>query len=203
MGDAGKRHHGGAHKNGDAGDLRRGGEERRHRRRRAFIDVGRPHMERHRRHLEAEAGEQEHQSENQANACPTFRRRGDAGEIHRAGKAVNQRRAITQHAGRHCTQHEILQAGFGRARIVAVRRRDHVKRQAHQFQTEIKRDQVRGRDQQHHAQSRQQHQHAEFEFLQLLAGQVIKRQDQRAGRAGQHQQFEEAREIIDDETATE
>ena len=35
-----------------------------------------------------------------------------------------------------------LFAGFCRARIVAVRRCDHVKRQAHQFQAEIERDQV-------------------------------------------------------------
>ena len=46
----------------------RGGEERGDRRRRALVDVGRPHVERHRRDLEAEAGEQEHQPEDQADA---------------------------------------------------------------------------------------------------------------------------------------
>ena len=64
-GNAGKGHDGNAHEHGDAGDLRRGGEERRHRRGRAFIDVRRPHMERHGGNLEAEAGEQKHQPENQ------------------------------------------------------------------------------------------------------------------------------------------
>ena len=60
--------HGRAHEDGDAGDLGRGGEEGRHRRRRALVDVGRPHVERHRRNLEAEADEQEHQAEDQPDA---------------------------------------------------------------------------------------------------------------------------------------
>ena len=38
-------------------DLGRGGEEGGDRRRRAFVDVGRPHVERHGRDLEGEAGE--------------------------------------------------------------------------------------------------------------------------------------------------
>ena len=76
----GKRHDGRAHENRDAGHLGRGGKERRHRRRRAFVDVRRPHVERHGGNLEAEAGEQEHQPEDQAEPCPVLRRRGDAGK---------------------------------------------------------------------------------------------------------------------------
>ena len=60
---------GDAHEHGHRGDLRRGGEERRHRRRRALVDVRRPHVERHGRDLEAEAGEQEHQAEDQPDAA--------------------------------------------------------------------------------------------------------------------------------------
>ena len=40
-----------------------GGEEGRDRGRRAFVNVGRPHMERHGRNLEAEPGEQEDEAE--------------------------------------------------------------------------------------------------------------------------------------------
>ena len=76
----GERVDGDAHEHRDAGDLRRGGEERRDRRRRALVDVRRPHVERHRRDLEAEAGEQEHEAEDQADARPAVRRLGDAGE---------------------------------------------------------------------------------------------------------------------------
>ena len=68
-GDAGKRHDGDAHEQGHAGDLRRGGEERRDRRRRALIDVRRPHVERHGGDLEAEAGEQKNQAEDQPDAA--------------------------------------------------------------------------------------------------------------------------------------
>ena len=48
-------------------------------------------------------------------------------------------------------------------------RRDHVERQAHQFEPEIERDQVGGRDQHQHAERREQDQHAVFEFLLALA----------------------------------
>ena len=46
-------------------DLRRGGEEGGDRRRRALVDVGRPHVERHGRDLEGEAREQEDEAEDQ------------------------------------------------------------------------------------------------------------------------------------------
>ena len=55
-----------AHEHRDACHLRGGGEKCRHRRGRALVDVGRPHMERNRRDLEAEAGEQENDAENQS-----------------------------------------------------------------------------------------------------------------------------------------
>ena len=48
--------------------LRRGGEEGGDRRRRAFVDVRRPHVERHGRDLEGEAGEQEDEAEDDADA---------------------------------------------------------------------------------------------------------------------------------------
>src|SRR6476659_2859383 len=74
------------------GVLRSRGEEGRHRLRRALVDVGRPHMERHGGHLEAETGEQKHKAQGQAEATLP-RGLGDAGEVHCAGEAVDQRRA--------------------------------------------------------------------------------------------------------------
>ena len=62
----GNARHGDAHEQRHGGDFGRGGKERRDRGRRALIDVRRPHMERHRRDLEAEPGEQEHETERQA-----------------------------------------------------------------------------------------------------------------------------------------
>ena len=49
-------------------DLGRGGEEGGDRRRRAFVDVGRPHVERHGGDLEGETRDQEHEAEDQADA---------------------------------------------------------------------------------------------------------------------------------------
>ena len=144
------------------GDLRRRGEEGRHRRRRAFVDVRRPHVERHGRDLEAEAGEQEDQAEHEADIRGRRGRR-DAGEADRAGEAVDQRGAVEQHARGQRAEHEVLQAGFGRLGVVAVRGRHDVERERHQFEAEIERDQVAGRDQHHHAERREQHQDRVFE----------------------------------------
>ena len=191
----------GAHEDGDAGDLGRGGKERRDRRRRALVDVGRPHVERHRGNLEAEADEQKHDAEDQPDAALPAPRFGDAGEVHRAGEAVNQRGAVQQHAGRQRAEDEIFQARLGRFEVVAVRGGDHVERQAHQLEPEIERDQIGGGNQHHHAQRRQQHEDAEFEFLLLLDGQIIERQQQRAGRADEGQHLEKPGEVVDDKAA--
>ena len=156
-------------------DFRRGGKERGHRRRRALIDVGRPHMERHRRDLEAEPGEQEHQAEHEADAAG-LRGGRDAGKADGAGEAIDQRGAVQQHARRQRAQHEILQAGFGRLRIIAVARGDHVERERHQLEPEIEHDQVAGRDQHHHAERRKQHQDRIFEDAPGRIGQELSRQ---------------------------
>ncbi len=191
-----------AHEYGDTGDLGRSGEEGGDRRRRAFVDVGRPHVERHRRNLEAEAGEQEHQPEHQPEAL-LVRRLGNAGEAHRAGKSVDQRRAVEQHAGRQGAEDEILEPGLGRAQGIAIDRRHHVEREAHQLEPEIERDQVGCRDQHHHAGGRKQDQDRIFELLLLLGREIIERHEDRRRRAGQRQQLEEAREVVDHEAAAE
>ena len=61
--------------------LGRRGEEGGDRRRRAFVDVRRPHVERHRRDLEGKAGDQEDEPEDRpSEASAAGKRRGDAGE---------------------------------------------------------------------------------------------------------------------------
>ena len=59
-----------AHQQRDRRDLRRGGEEDRDRRRRAFVDVRRPHVERHGGDLEGEADQHEHDADDQAGRVP-------------------------------------------------------------------------------------------------------------------------------------
>ena len=63
------------------GELWRRGEEGGDRRRRALIDVRRPHMERDRRDLEGEAGHQEDEAEDEAEiGARRLHRGGDVGE---------------------------------------------------------------------------------------------------------------------------
>ena len=181
----------------------RGREESGHRGRRAFIDVGRPHVERHRRDLETETDEHEHQAEDQAEIGALPACLGDPGKADGAGEAVDQRRAVQQHAGRQRAQHEILQAGLGRAHVFAVRGGHHVERQAHHLEPEIERDQVVGGNQQHHAERRQQEQHAVFEPLLVLDREPIDRQHQRAAGTGERQELEETAIIVDHQAAAE
>jgi hypothetical protein len=109
QGDARKRADGGAGEDRHGGDLGGRREERRHRRRRTLVDIRCPHVERHRRDLEAEAANRKHEAEDQPDAA-LARRLGDAGKRHVAGEAVNQRAAVQQHARRQRAEHEILEA---------------------------------------------------------------------------------------------
>ena len=86
-----------------------------------------------------------------------------------AGVAVDQRGAVEQQAGREGAQHEIFEARLGRAQLVAAEGGEHVERQALEFEAEVKRDEVVGRDRQHHAGRREQDQHRILEPGQPLA----------------------------------
>ena len=201
--DAGKGDDGDADQDRHRRHLRRRGEEGRHRRRRAFVDVGRPHVERHRRDLEREAGQDEDEAEDDAEAAVAVQRRGGAGERHRAGVAVDQRRAVEQHARRQRAEDEIFEPRLRGAQIVAAIGGDDVERQAHQLEAEIERDEVAGRDQHHHAERGEQDQHRELEAADLLVAHEVDRQQQRDQRADQRQRLHEAAERIVDEGAEE
>ncbi len=129
-------------KHGHGGNLRGRGEECGDRRRRTFINVRRPHVERNGRNLEGKAGKDEDQSEDQAERRRARSRqcRGDLVEAGVAGEAVDQRHAIKQHARRQRAEDEILQAGFRRTDAVAVDGGYDVERQRLQFQRRDRRD---------------------------------------------------------------
>ena len=107
----------------------------------------------------------------------------------RAGEAVDQRGAVEQHAGRQRAEHEIFQAGLGRAHVVAVDRGDHVERRG---------SSARGRDRARsdrrprsasHAGGREQDQDRVLERLLLLGREIVERQQDRDGGADQRQDF--------------
>ncbi len=86
----GKRRQCHPHEHRDRGDLWSSGKKCRDRRRRALIDVRRPHVERHRRDLETQSREQQHQPDGEPDPALAGDL-GDGDEIHRAGESVDQR----------------------------------------------------------------------------------------------------------------
>ena len=115
------------------------------------------------------------------------------GEIDRAGEAVDQRGAVEQHAGGERAEDEIFEAGFGRAHIVAVERRDHVEREAHQFEA---RDRARsGRPPRSASACRRSTSRISTGYSNLRrsdAGKKSSDSSRRAERADQRQELEEA-----------
>ena len=57
--------------------------------------------------------------------------------------------------------------------IIAVEGGDDIERERHQFEAEIERDEIIRRDQQQHAERREQDQHRKFEIVELVALQEI------------------------------
>src|SRR3546814_1907590 len=69
--------------------------------------------------------------------------------ICRAAETVDQRDAVEQDAARERTQHEIFEAGFGRARVAAHEAREHVMREILQFEPDIEAQQIARRSEEH------------------------------------------------------
>ena len=120
------------------GDLRRRRRERGHRRRRAVVDVGRPHVERHRETLNARPASRNTEPDHELRPMPpSLCGLRDAVQSHRAGQPVDQRGAIEQQPGRQRAEHENISARPRSARVVAMERGEHVERETHQLETEI------------------------------------------------------------------
>ncbi len=98
---------------------------------------------------------------------------------------------------------EIFEAGLGGAQIVAPIGRDHVERQAHQFEAEIERDEIIGRDQHQHAEGGNEDEDREFEPADPLLAHELDRQQKRHQRADQRKRAHEAGERVVDEGAVE
>ena len=88
------------------------GHEAGDRRRRAFVGVGRPHVERHRRHLEREPDEQQAERQ-QLHRRGRQRLRGnqaaDPVELRAAGHAVRERDAVEEERARERAEQEIFE----------------------------------------------------------------------------------------------
>ena len=83
----------------------------------------------------------------------------------------------------------------------AIEAGDDIERQVLQFEADIKRDQVIGRDHDHHPGRRQQDQHREFETADPVLLVVVHPHDDRDRRADQHQRLHEHGKGVGDEHA--
>ena len=177
--------------------LGRGREEGRHRRRRALVDVGRPHVERHGGDLEGDAGQHEDEAENQAErGAVRLERGGDLRKLDMSREAVDQRHAVEQHARRQSPEHEILQAGLRRADALAIDGGDDVERERLQFEAEIERDEAVGRNHEQHAERGQHQEDRKFELVHLFVAGVADRHHHGGDRADQDQDLHVLREIV-------
>ncbi len=190
-------------RDGDSGHFHRRGKESSHRRRRAFINIRRPHVKRHGRHFEGEPGHQEHKTEDNAERRLSVDGFGDARKGNRAGEAIEKRSAIKQHAGRQRAEDEIFEAGFRRPEIVAVERGNDVKGKRHQFEPKIERDETGRRNQHQHAEGRQKDQNRKLEFVDFFARQKILAHHQGDEGSAKRQHLHEAPETVVDEGAVE
>jgi hypothetical protein len=184
----------------DGRDLGGRGEEGGDRGRRALVDVGRPHVEGHGRDLEGQRRDHEDDAHDDAGGDAGLGREriGQPVEVGRAGEAVNQRGAVEQHARGERAQDEVLQARFGRARVVAVEGGQDVERQREQLEPEIEAHQVVGRDHRHHADRGEEDEDRELEAGEPLLHVPVQRQQQAERGRGQRQQLHEGGEVVGD-----
>ena len=142
-----------AQQGAEGGDLRAGRHERRHRRRRALVDVGRPGLERHRADLEQQADGQHGQAEEQQPLVAAGGRRRDEhlAEVDAARVAVEQRDAVEEERGGERAEQEVLHGGLLREQAATAGEAGHeVQRQRQDLERDEHEQQVVRRREQHH-----------------------------------------------------
>ena len=138
-------------------------------------------MERHRRHLEAQAHQQQAEAGQQHPVLEQHRRGqvgGDAAQCGRAGGAVHEGDAVEQERRGERPQHEVLEGRLLGLDAAQVQGRQHVDRDRQHLEAEEQHDQVVGRRHDDAAGGRQQQQHVRLDARQVLPLQV------RAGQQG-------------------
>ncbi len=179
---------------GDVGGDRRG---------RAFVDVGRPEMERDDRELESEAGHDEGDA-GEDEAAIEFgggqARGNEPGEVHGAAGVIEERDAEQEEGRGERGEDEVLQTGFDRQRP-GVEVGDHaVERDAQQLEAEEQGDEVAARDQDRGTERGGEHEDVDlfvvsFAFREVIVGE----QDEGGAGAEDHADVEDGVSIDDEE----
>ena len=131
------------------GDLRGGGHERGHRRRRALVGVGRPHVEGRRRGLEREPDDDHRQADHEHRVAAVAEG-GDLVEAQLARLSVDERGAEEERRRADGADDQVLQARLERADQVDVDRAEGVEADREPLERQIQRHQVRGLDEERH-----------------------------------------------------
>ncbi len=184
-----------AQQRGEARDLGARGHEGGDRGRRALVDVGRPHVERDSRDLEAES----HQDERRANGQEQDRGRGGSEDARQAGgpgRAEDQRDAVDDKSRREGAEQEVFDARFLGCHHFAVEGREHVERDGEQFEGEEDDDEVRGLHHQHHAGHAEKQEDVVFAALDAHAFDVAKGKRDAEQAADEQQGVEEGGETV-------
>ena len=108
-----------AERDDERGDLRRRRHEGGDRRRRALVGIGRPHVERRRRRLEGETGDDHREPDHEHRVVPVAER-GDAVEAQLPGLAVDERGSEEQRRRADRADDQVLEAGLERTDQVDV-----------------------------------------------------------------------------------
>ncbi len=189
-----QKHPEGSHLGGDR-------HERRHRRRRALVDIRRPLVKRRHRRLEAQAHHAQPdagQRQRIGREAPVRAERAcDRAEVGRSGGAVDQRKAIEQRRRADRAHDQVLQAGLQRALAPHFGGAQHVQRDRQELEPQEQRHRVLGRRQQRHATDRGQQQGVPLAVGRFARGFRAPGEQHRA-RAARHQdQIEHQRQAVD------
>ena len=133
------------------------------RRRRAFIDVRHPHVERHRADLEDQPRDDEdHRQQQSGIERIAGHRRSHPVQLRRAGEPVDQRNAVKENPGRDPAKDHVFQRRFVRPPLLPQEAGQHIGAERHQFEAHIDRQEVGRRGHDHHSRKREEQQDIVF-----------------------------------------
>ena len=188
-----------ADEGGEAGRFGRGRHEAGRRRRGAVVDVGGPGVERHGRHLEPEAHDDQPDPgvEHALGQVDLGEERGDLVDAGRPGGPVDQGDAVQEDGRREGAEHEVLHGRLARLAAAAVVPGHHVERQRQDLETEEDDQEIVRLGHDHGPCRREQDQDVELRTVESFALQVAVG-DQRSQDDGTaDEQHEEDREAVE------
>ena len=127
----------------------------------------------------------------------------DLADVRRSRDAVDQRHAVKQHARRKRAEQEVLHRRFVRLLLALRESNQHVERQRHQLETDVKRDQIVAAGDEHHADGGEENECVVFAVLFAFDIEKASRDADRERGGDQKDCFEEKCEAVDAHHAVE